>query len=277
MIHMTRAVFAVLVLTGWSCVGQEAENTSRDPGQDEPATEFRIYAKETVAAYELRVGDAAARVLTLIPEPVLRWSNPLGGQKARGEIFLWTDAGLPAAIVSINEFTNSKGGTAVEQEWCSLVDGPLVATGLNSWSPSKGVLSRQTLSDVDKPLEAATGRRRQMGDLAARFAGEKTTRTGVTRTLRLLPKPIYRYDSKETTVIDGALFALAEATDPEAILVLEARRTENGPVWQYAFARMNSVRLKATFDDKPAWEAVELNGPEVYGRKDKPYTAFLGK
>jgi hypothetical protein len=272
-----RRTFVVVLLTTLSGAGQDSDSATNDSGQDAQLAKFRTYAKEVATSYQLRLGDADSRTLTLVAEPVLRWSNPLGGQQARGEIFLWTDAGLPAAIVSINEFTSPKGDTAVEQEWCSLVDGPLIATGSNSWSPSKGVLLRQTLNGVDAPADSAALRRRQLGDLAARFAGEKTTRAGVTRALRLLPKPIYRYSTKEGTVIDGALFALAEATDAEAILVLEARRTDKAPVWQYAFARMTSVRLTATFDEKPAWEAPQLNGTEVYGRKDKPYTAFLGK
>jgi hypothetical protein len=50
--------------------------------------------------------------------------------------------------------------------------------------------------------------------------------------LRLLSTPVYRYQ------VDGALFAFvcAVATDPEAFLLLEARKTDEGPRLHYAFA-----------------------------------------
>ena len=52
---------------------------------------------------------------------------------------------------------------------------------------------------------------RQMHRLAQDIAGEKTTRDGVTRTLRLLSTPIYRYPTAEVEVLDGAIFAFVEA------------------------------------------------------------------
>jgi hypothetical protein len=199
----------------------------------------------------------------------------LGGQRARGEIYLWTDAGLPAAIVSINEFTDAAGRTHGEQEWCSLAAGPLVADGPHHWSPAAGALSPQPVRDAGAPADTAARRLRQMRDMAGGFAGEKTTRAGVTRTLRLLPQPLYRYESKDAGVVDGVLFALAEATDPEALLVLEARRTGAAHMWYFALGRMNSVRLAASYNGKPVWEAPALEGAEVYDRQDKAYSAFL--
>jgi hypothetical protein len=267
----------VVLLAGW-CVGQEREPSSHDAGAEEDAaTKFRTYAKEVADAYELRAGDAEKRKLTRVSDPVLRWSNPLGGQRARGEIFLWTDAGLPTAVISINEFTDAAGRTHGEQEWCSLATGPLVADGPHRWSPATGVLSPQPLRDVDPPADSAARRMRQMRELAARFTGEKTTRAGVTRTLRLLPKPIYRCEPSDADILDGVMFALVEATDPEALLVLEARRSGSTHVWHYAFARMNSVRLTASYNGKPVWEAPALEGDEVYDRTDKAYSAFLRK
>lgn len=278
---MSRSICTVLLtlfVGGICCLADEADSvvTENDP-EKAAATKFRKYAKDVATAYDLRSGPGAARKLTLVAEPVLRWSNPLGGLRARGEIFLWTDSGVPAAVVSINEFTDSAGALHGEQEWCSLAHGSLVATGSHRWSPTDGVLSLQPLPNVDTPADSAGQRRRQMGDMAGRFSGEKTTRAGVTRALRLLPKPIYRYEPSDAKVLDGGLYVLAEATDPEALLVLEARNTDSTYVWHYAFARMNSVRVTATYNDKLVWEAPELSGSDVYDRADKPYSAFLGK
>ena len=275
---LIRFVSSVVVLAAAICLGQELEPAGRDTvAEKEAVDKFRTYAKEVAARYDLRGGDRGMRPLTLVPEPVFRWTNPLGGQRARGEIYLWTDAGLPAAIVSINEFTDAAGRLHGEQEWCSLAAGQIVADGPHHWSPAAGVLSPRPLPDVEPPAGSAVRRLRQMRDMAERFKSIKTTRAGVDRALRLLPQPLYRYESKDGGILDGAVFALAEATDPEILLVLEARGQDATHVWHFAFARMNSVHLAATYDGKPVWDAPALEGRDVYDRADKPYSAFLRK
>lgn len=114
-----------------------------------------------------------------------------------------------------------------------------------------------------------------MRRFAEQLRADKTTREGVTRELRLLPKPVYRYASDDPEVLDGALFAFVEATDPEVFLLIEARgRGAVGTQWHYAFARMNSVRLRAFRGDTMLWDAPELPWKEVFNRSDKPYTAL---
>ena len=57
---------------------------------------------------------------------------------------------------------------------------------------------------------------------------------------------------------DGALFALVEATDTELFLLLKVQRAGSGTQWRYGFARMASVRLKATRANAPLWEVKTL-------------------
>src|SRR5579872_4918126 len=146
---LVRVIPPVVMLMAACCMGQDPEPSRESSGSEkEAAAKFRAYGKEIATAYELRSGDSARRKLTLVAKPVLRWTNPLGGQRARGEIYLWTDSGLPAAIVSINEFTDTAGRIHGEQEWCSLAAGPIVADGPHRWSPAAGVLTPQPLRDV---------------------------------------------------------------------------------------------------------------------------------
>jgi hypothetical protein len=42
-------------------------------------------------------------------------------------------------------------------------------------------------------------------------------------------QPLYRYESTDPEVIDGALFGFVHVTDPEIILVIEARKGSAGP------------------------------------------------
>lgn len=260
------------------CEGQAPEDRNQEAGSSaETAKQFAAYAKATAESYKLRAGDDETRKLTLHAEPVLRWSNPLAGRQAHGEIFLWTDGGLPAAILSLNEFTDKAGRKREEHEWCSLAAGAIVAEGPYRWAPAAGVLSPKPAEGAEPPADSAARRMRQMHRLAQDFAGEKTTRDGVTRSLRLLSKPIYRYPSADGEVLDGAIFALVEHTDPEALVLLESRRSGAACAWQYAFARMQSLELTASYRGARVWEAPALKGVEVYGRADQPYAAFLPK
>lgn len=243
----------------------------------EAATKFQARARSVASEYELYLGGNDGSKLPRISEPILRWSNPLGGHRAHGEIFLWTNDGLPVAVLSINEFTRVNGKVDGEHEWCSLTNDPIVAEGPHRWSPQGAAISFAPLPAEEPLTDSPAKRLRQMRALATRFSGTKTTRAGENRTLRLMPQPVYRYQSNDVDIPDGGLFALVEATDPEALLLLQARRSKSDFTWQYAFARLNSVRLTASFDDKQVWEAPELRAGDVYDRADKPYSAFLLK
>lgn len=60
----------------------DAEEAENSPEVD-AAKKFQAYAKETAAAYEIKVRAAAdgERRTVLREEPILRWTNPLGGRK----------------------------------------------------------------------------------------------------------------------------------------------------------------------------------------------------
>jgi hypothetical protein len=166
-------------------------------------------------------------------------------------------------------------GTVREHhEFCSLQPAPVkFSSGAVEWSPKTGI-TLVRLADESVPADSARQRLSQLRDLAAGFTAEKTTREGVTRPLRLLPQPVYRYKSERKEVVDGAMFAFVEATDPEAFLLLEARSAADKKEWHYALVRMNSVAMKAAFREKEIWNAAVLPWSEALNRKDLPYTAF---
>jgi hypothetical protein len=190
-------------------------------------------------------------------------------------VFLWSDRGQPAAVLSLYQFTLSDGVVHEHHEFCSLSTEKLhfAAPQSRVWSPPAGA-KLEALRDAAAPAESARERLRQMRELAAEFTAEKTTRDEITRSLRLLPQPVYRYAPTRPEILDGALFAFVEATDPEVFLLLEARMVEKQREWHFAFARMNSLGLRAMRRDKTIWEAPVLPGNETFNRQDRPYTAF---
>jgi hypothetical protein len=79
--------------------------------------------------------------------------------------------------------------------------------------------------------------------------------------LRLLPQPWYRNDNpQQSDLLDGAVFAFVQGTDPESLLLLEAVKVDPAkPVsrveWQFAFVRRTSGELEGRHRDSVVWRA----------------------
>jgi hypothetical protein len=100
-------------------------------------------------------------------------------------------------------------------------------------------------------------RLRQMRKLAREFSAKLVPPNRTVVPLRLLSAPIYRYPppDRRSEVIDGAVFAFAQATDPEVLLIIEA--IGNNPQderWRYGLARMSMVPTKVMHHDQIVWE-----------------------
>lgn len=91
-----------------------------------------------------------------------------------------------------------------------------------------------------------------MKDLARRFSC-RLTGDADGEQLRLLPRPLYRYQTNRDNLIDGALFAFVQGTDPEVVLVLEATRRDKRSEWRYALTRLSMATLEADLDGKSMW------------------------
>ncbi len=99
---------------------------------------------------------------------------------------------------------------------------------------------------------------------------------GERRELRLLTNPLYRYQSSDPAVTDGALFAFvcSVGTDPEAFLVLESRRTAEGPRWHYCLARFSHLGLFVDYQGREVWRSVRGPGDDYSHNADHTYRCF---
>jgi hypothetical protein len=101
-----------------------------------------------------------------------------------------------------------------------------------------------------------------MRTLAKGFGAElvdlRVNEKGERQTLRLLPQPVYRYESSNADVRDGAVFAIVLGTDPELFVLIEARRSEDSFRWQYGLARMNDDAMVVKYNDQEIWRVEPL-------------------
>ena len=188
--------------------------------QEEQAAEaikrYQAYAQATAAMYELRTGGEEPRQLKRREESLLRWTNPLSGNKSHGELFLWTDRGRPAAVLSMYEWTDVKGVVHEHHEWCSLALGAPAAAGPRTWEPKSAGIELKPLPDAPARRPTRPLRRlRQMRELAGGFTAEKTTRKSKNvSSAPARPSPRTATKREIPEVLDGALFALGRGDRP---------------------------------------------------------------
>jgi hypothetical protein len=237
--------------------------TSSARGQDAPRGEGATKAeapvlrlddlKQAAEQYRIVVDSEPPRRPVLKPEPLLRWNNPLRGTVA-GAVFVWIADGRPEVVASLYRYT-ANGAPVEDHEFQSLAMTGLSAT-LNGglvWAPSTAGIALAPIPGAPAPAASPGERLRQMRALArefhAFFNGAKDKSE-----LRLLPQPLYRYEPSRADLVDGALFGFVQSTDPEVLLVIEARKTGTTTAWHYGLARMSMVDLRAEHKGREVWQ-----------------------
>jgi hypothetical protein len=232
-----------------------------DPSADETSArnqKIKEAMEASVKWYEL-LPNAEAHT-PLAPQFAMRWINASRGRDAQDFLLLWVHDGRPVAAASVFPF-----GRDLCHELCSLSrNAELVARegGATVWAPESAGVKFHDVPDGPAPAETPVLRLAQMKSLGARFTATLTgwkDDESEREELRLLPRPLYRYDIKAATdkdagLRDGALFAFVQGTDPEALLQVEAVMVGDRPRWQYAFARATSGGLEARLGNKVAWK-----------------------
>ena len=234
-----------------------------------------IYVKD-VAAYSLAVESAPKQELELKKEPVFEWSNPVGQGLHQGVIFLWLRDGRPAALGGIfSHPVPGWKGRKILHEFHALDRDKLLVRrpsgALNEWKPQAG-LARKELPDAGNPAATRGARLVQMRRLAQQFTGQSTDNERERWELRLLPTPLYRYPEAKSGVFDGALFALTSSagTDPEVLLLIEARQKDGKTRWEYACGRFGVVSMYVQHKGKEVWSSI-LNGRSDVWSHDRLY------
>jgi hypothetical protein len=219
-----------------------------------------VYVKE-ISEYSMAVESAPKKELELTKEPIFEWSNPVRQGLQQGVVFLWLRDGRPAALGCI--FSEPEGrlkGRKVTHEFHALDTEKLLVSrpnALNEWKPQAG-LERKELPDSGAPAATAGARLVQMRRLAQEFTGHEVDGDGKRWELRLLPAPLYRYPAAKTGVVDGALFTLVSnaGTDPEVLLLIEAKEADGKLRWEYACGRFSDRSLYVQRKDKEIWSSI---------------------
>jgi hypothetical protein len=200
----------------------------------------------------------------LLTRPVLRWRNTARGQDGEAMLVVWLEDGHPLAMASIYPWA---GNLAHEFDLLARKPGLVAKSNQDViWMPTSAGVDFRKIPNAKVPGASHAARLREMKVLAARFEGTMTGWNAAdsdNEKLRLLPRPLYRYQVSPEDVttdvpLDGALFAFATGTDPEIVLMLEAVGTGNAMAWEYACVRATSGGLEMRLDDTVVWTAAKF-------------------
>src|SRR5207253_765023 len=79
--------------------------------------------------------------------------------------------------------------------------------------------------------------------------------------LRLMTSPVYRYEMPEREIIDGAVFPFVLGTAPELLLMLEARKDDDGTRhWEYLLAPLTVWAVEVKHGNQSVWKVAERFG-----------------
>lgn len=240
-----------------------AGSCSAEPPRDQAASEepkkLNELIEKSVNWYDVfPTSESATR---LDPQPVLRWRNVIRGQAGEAMMVVWPHNGRPVAMASIYPWQGK-----MSHEFDSLSrDNKVIARDKDRviWSPETAGVEFKDVPGAPRPAKTHAERLRQMKAIAERFKATMTGWQGDDKDqeeLRLLPRPLYRYDLKnakepDPNLLDGALFAYVLGTDPEVVLVLEAMGTAENAAWQYALVRATSGGLEVKLGREVVWTA----------------------
>jgi hypothetical protein len=231
---------------------------------------LELYASEAAGYTIYRDANRQERV-ELRREPVYVWTNPIRDDGQDGAVFVWTCRGR-AEVLGCIFSAPATGPRKLYHEFHSLspavLDVQRAGSHAKNWTPLAPGIELATIALAPRPATSAPQRMAQMRVLTRDFSASTRDHQERRWELRMLSQPLYRYESTDPNVVDGALFSFVTSagTDPEALLVLEARKTSgtDQQVWQYAVARFTDTELSVRHKGKEVFTAPLLpyNLPE---------------
>jgi hypothetical protein len=259
--HFIRRQWAVLlVLSAFAGSLAAADETPADtPPSDERSKRLEQLYQEEAASYVFRL-DGDDMPLTLETKPVFQWTNAArinNPSLQHGLVYVWTKNGRAEIVGTIFSIEQSEAEVFLCHEFHSLATTSFEARrrGQVHWKPERPGITPAPLPNAGEPDANERLRLTEMRRIARRFSGYSVNYDEKRWELNLLAQPLYRMSTSQDDLLDQAVFAMVSTagTDPEVLLVIEARIVEGTPTWQYSVCRFTDLKTWVSLDDKVVW------------------------
>jgi hypothetical protein len=206
-------------------------------------------------------------VIERVANPVLRFGAPIFGNH-HGTLWVWGQRGRPVAVLEMCQQMND----GLWHQAChATTDLPVKLTMSDgqTWTPKASNLKFQPLPGAPVPADTPAARLRQMKTFVQRFSAHQLWTwelgDGSRHELRMLPTPVHRYEDREQHLIDGALFIVAQGTNPEATLFLEAVQPDESakPIWQFGVGQTSLAENVVFYENKEIHHGRAANHAEA--------------
>ncbi|MDB5350358.1 MAG: hypothetical protein JWN86_1605 [Planctomycetota bacterium] len=225
---------------------------------------------------DLKISDTSrpsADDAVVSPQPLHRWNDPTR-DFSDGTLWAFGSVGRPVALGTMELYGTPKGVENWSIELIAVAPGPILGSasgtylplgaayrpGLGGplrWTPKGNGVEMSAVPGGAGPGISESERLRQMKTIASRITAKEigpTNGDDQQFELRLLPRPIHRYDEPKKGLLDGAIFVYAYGTNPELLAFVEARSgTDKKAFWSVGFARISRAKLAAQLDGKDVW------------------------
>lgn len=250
-----------------------SENDDGNPSEIQRKKWHTLY-QEQAQLVEVERGSDSQQQLKFVPEPVLHWSNPIRPGETNGSVFVWTSEGQVELVGTVFSYLVPGNETqrVIVHSFHSLSLQPLQGgfDGKPAWSFPVAGIDPKPIPAGPSPSRTGTTRLIQMRQLAREFAAAVNL-AGESQELRLLPQPLYRNQASSVDVLDGALFAFVLGTDPELMLLIEARQSGDDLLWHYSTARFSDLTITLRH------QGVELWTENQNARRQDPNYPYLSQ
>jgi len=217
--------------------------------------------------------------LELQPKPVFNWLNTarVGTPRVQhGAVFVWTHKGRAEVIGTVFSQTIGAASPSMYHEFHALSTEPITAIRDNvvHWDVQQAGIEPKLVPDAPEPSPTRPLRMIQMREMARRFSGYSINYDDKRWDLSLLPQPLHRTDEGHPVVLDGAHFTMVSTagTDPEILLVIEARQLDDHWRWHYSVCRFTDLKTWVSLDDKTIWSFENgSNGAGIDSGKEQRY------
>jgi hypothetical protein len=237
-------------ITALACwCGLFAVATAQDSPEAEAAREARLKAMYGIAQrFKVQAGEGADRKpVPLMEAPILRFNDP-AREFHDATLWAWGESGRPLCLLAIEQYG--------DRSWFEMISLAAASQPFTAeaealrWAPRSGGIDLKPFPDALPAADKAPRRLVQMKELLGQLAAYEVGRTDNRYELRLMPRPLHRYEDEKAELVDGAIFAFAYGTNPELLAVIEARGPATSAKWHVGFARCGTAEPHVLLKDK---------------------------